>query len=81
MSAKHQWLDLQGEEPDPFETMRPRLSVWPDDDTEPSNVVLSVGSMNGAQQRYVELTPDEARTLALYLMEAATELEQKEKLQ
>jgi hypothetical protein len=77
---RHQRLDLGDNDADPYDSMRPILSVWPDDDDNPRGVVLSVGPKHGSQQRYVELTPDEARTLGLYLMEAATAAERKEQV-
>lgn len=57
---------------------RPELRIWADDgdeeDAEP-NVTLALGSMFGQASRFVEMTPDEARTLAVLLKQVADDID------
>lgn len=53
---------------------RPDLSVWTETPAEcegAKGVVLGIGPSHGGQQRFIELKPAEARTLAALLAEAA----------
>ena len=57
---------------------RPELRVWADDgdeeDAEP-NVTLALGSLMGQCSRFAEMTPDEARTLAVLLKQVADDID------
>ena len=51
---------------------RPRLSVWPDYEERIGFCVnVAIGALFGQQQRFVELTPGEARELAAKLTRMA----------
>lgn len=52
---------------------RPNVTIWPaaDEDAPPAVVTMLIGSMFGQQARYLDMAPDEARTLARHLINTA----------
>ena len=68
----HQYIDLRpdGVAPEDNHPHRPVLSLWADYDSgnECARVVMGVGSLWSQGQRFVEMTPDEARRLAAELV-------------
>lgn len=54
---------------------RPELRIWADEDGEGPGVTLSVGPLFGENRRFVDMTPDEARTLAVLLKQVADDID------
>lgn len=57
---------------------RPELRIWADEEGFAGAapvVTLAIGPLFGAAHRYVEMTPDEARTLAALLQQAAGDID------
>ena len=61
---------------------RPEIRVWADagddageDENAEPNVTLSIGELFGQARRFVEMTPDEARTLAVLLKQVADDID------
>jgi len=67
-SISHRVLDLTSDKDCGDELHRPELRVWAgaDDDT-PPHVTMSLSPLWAQPSRFVDLTPDEARTLAQHL--------------
>ena len=71
----HKRLNLMADVDTPdTDPMRPNLSVWYD--KEDYAVTILVGPAWGSQQRYINMTPYEARKLAVFLTQAADEAAQ-----
>lgn len=66
-------LTKDGIENDPH---RPDISLWADEgDDESPRVVVALSSMWGQPARFLELTQDEARTLATLLKQVADDID------
>jgi hypothetical protein len=74
-AVKHRNLNLSAEGKNGGN--RPSISIWPaaDEDMPPAVVTVAIHAMYGQQSRYIDLTPDEALTLARYLIETAKLIE------
>jgi hypothetical protein len=57
---------------------RPKISVWADwnDDDRAPNVAVTIDALWGQQQRFVNLSPDEARSLASHLTAMADAIDE-----
>lgn len=69
LDRPHRHLRLEHDDPDPHRT---DVSVWTAADAQDwPNVTIALAPLFGQQIRFVDLTPDEARRLAKFLMDAA----------
>lgn len=71
--VRHQYLNLSAEMNGKTKCSRPDLSVWPStcEDMTPAIVCMAVAPTWGQQQRFADMTPDEARILGRYLIDTA----------
>lgn len=68
---RHKVLNLEEDLGIEGDSTRPRISVWYEEGDQPHPVAVGIGPMWGAAQRFLSLSPDEARRLAHMLTEAA----------
>jgi len=55
---------------------RPDISIWADDDLESApTVAVSIKALFGQPLRHLEMSPDEARTLAVLLKQVADDID------
>lgn len=76
--VKHRKLDLyEGDDPPEASPHRPDLSVWAECEIgDPPHVALGIGALWGQPQRFVDLTPGEAKRLATALLHIANTIEE-----